>query len=143
MVRRIFSKDSDDIMPPPASYLTLTAAEKETLRAWIAQGAEYEPHWAFVPLAAAVAVPQVSDPKWPRNEIDHFIAARLEKEGLRPSREAGKTRWLRRVTYDLNGLPPKPAEVSAFLADKSPAAYEKVVDRLLASPRFGERMAAP
>jgi hypothetical protein len=143
MVRRIFAQDTDDIMPPPTSYLALTAAEKETLRTWIAQGAKYEPHWAFIPLPAAVAVPVVSDQKWPRNEIDHFIAARLEKEGLKPSREAAKTRWLRRVTYDLNGLPPAPAEVDAFLADTSPSAYEKVADRLLASPRFGERMAAP
>jgi hypothetical protein len=143
MVRRIFSKDPDDIMPPPASYLTLTGAEKETLRSWIAQGAKYEPHWAFAPLPAEVAVPAVNDQNWPRNEIDHFIAARLEKAGLRPSTAASKTRWLRRVTYDLNGLPPTPAEVDAFLADKSATAYDTVVDRLLASPRFGERMAAP
>ncbi|HUD83944.1 MAG TPA: c-type cytochrome domain-containing protein, partial [Candidatus Saccharimonadales bacterium] len=119
MVRRIFAQDTDDIMPPPASYLSLTAAEKETLRTWIAQGAKYEPHWAFIALPPAVAVPAVSDRKWPRNEIDHFIAARLEKAGLKPSREAGKTRWLRRATYDLNGLPPTPAEVDAFLADTS------------------------
>jgi hypothetical protein len=143
VARRIFSQDPDDIMPPPASYLTLTAAEKDTLRSWISQGATYEPHWAFIPLPSSVAVPDVKDRKWPRNEIDHFIAARLEKAGLKPSREAGKTRWLRRVTYDLNGLPPTPAEVDAFLADTSPAAYEKVVDRLLASPHFGQRVAAP
>jgi hypothetical protein len=143
VVRRIFSHDTDDIMPPPASYLTLTAPEKETLRAWIAQGATYEPHWAFIPLPAAIAVPAVSDLKWPRNEIDHFIAARLQTAGLKPSREAGKARWLRRVTYDLDGLPPTPAEADAFLADTSSTAYENVVDRLLASPRFGERMAAP
>jgi hypothetical protein len=143
VVRRIFAKDTDDIMPPPSSYLTLTAAEKETLRAWIAQGAKYEPHWAFIPLPAAVAVPEVKNRTWPRNEIDRFIAARLDKAGLKPSHEASKNRWLRRVTYDLNGLPPTPAEVDAFLADKSPGAYEKVVDRLLASPHFGERMAVP
>jgi hypothetical protein len=143
LIRRIFAKDPDDVMPPPSSYLTLSDAEKETLRKWVEQGAKYEPHWAFVPLPASVAVPEVRDQTWPRNEIDHFIAARLEKAGLKPSREAGKTRWLRRVTYDLNGLPPTPAEVDAFLADKSPDAYEKVVDRLLASPRYGERMAAP
>ncbi len=143
MVRRIFAKDPDDIMPPPTSYLTLTEAEKETLRTWIAQGAKYEPHWAFARLPAEVPVPAVSDKTWPRNEIDYFIAARLEKEGLKPSPEAGKTRWLRRVTYDLNGLPPTPAEEDAFLADKSSTAYKRVVDRLLASPQYGERMAVP
>ncbi len=143
LVRKIFSQDPDEIMPPPASYLSLTAAEKETLRAWIALGAKYQPHWAFVPLPATVAVPPVSDQNWPRNEIDHFIAARLEKAGLRPSIEATRTRWLRRVTYDLDGLPPTPADANAFLADTSPTAYEKVVDRLLASRRFGERMAVP
>ncbi len=143
VVRRIFAKDPDDIMPPANSYLTLTAAEKETLRAWIAQGAKYEPHWAFIPLPGAVVVPEVKDREWPRNEIDRFIAARLDKAGLKPSPESSKARWLRRVTYDLNGLPPTPAEVNAFLADKSPGSYEKVVDRLLSSPRFGERMAAP
>jgi hypothetical protein len=143
VVRRIFSHGSDEIMPPAASYLTLTANEKETLRSWIAQGAKYEPHWAFIPLAPVVAVPSVKDRKWPRNEIDRFIAARLEKAGLKPSPEAVKTRWLRRVTYDLNGLPPTPGEVDAFLGDTSAAAYEKVVDRLLASPHFGQRMAIP
>ncbi len=143
LVRRIFSKDPDDVMPPASSHLTLSDSEKETLRRWVAQGAKYEPHWAFVPLPGTVAVPEIKNKSWPRNEIDNFIAARLEKAGIKPSREAGKTRWLRRVTYDLNGLPPAPADVDAFLADKSANAYEKVVDRLLASPRFGERMAAP
>ena len=143
VVRRIFSKDADEVMPPAASYLTLSAKEKETLRSWIAQGAKYEPHWAFVPPPAAVPVPTVKNRKWPRNELDYFIAARLEKAGLKPSPEAGKARWLRRVTYDLNGLPPTPAEVDAFLADTSRTAYEKVVDRLLTSAHFGQRMAAP
>ncbi len=143
LIRRIFAKSPDDVMPPPSSYLTLSDSEKETLRKWVEQGAQYEPHWAFVPLPASVPVPEVRDQTWPRNEIDHFIAARLEKAGLKPSREASKTRWLRRVTLDLNGLPPTPSEVDAFEADKSPAAYEKVVNRLLDSPRFGERMAAP
>ncbi|HEX3988163.1 MAG TPA: DUF1553 domain-containing protein [Verrucomicrobiae bacterium] len=143
LIRRIFAKDPDDVMPPPSSYLTLSDSEKETLRRWVAQGAKYEPHWAFVPLPGAVAVPQIKNKSWARNEIDNFIAARLEKAGIKPSREASKTRWIRRVTYDLNGLPPTPAEVDAFLADKSPKAYEKVVDILLASPHYGERMAVP
>ena len=91
--------------------------------------------------AAQGALPKVKNPTWPRNPIDHFILARLEKEGLTPSPEADKTTLIRRVTLDLTGLPPTPAEVDAFLADKSPDAYEKVVDRLLASPRYGEHMA--
>jgi hypothetical protein len=143
LIRRIFAGNPDDVMPPPASYLALTEAEKNTLRSWIAQGAKYEPHWAFVPLPASVPVPAVNDKTWPRNEIDHFVQTRLEKAGQKPSPQADKTRWLRRVTYDLNGLPPTSAEMDAFLADKSPAAFEKVVDRLLASPRYGERMASP
>jgi mono/diheme cytochrome c family protein len=143
LIRRIFTTDPDDVMPPPSSHLTLSDSEKETLRKWVAQGAKYEPHWAFVPLPARVAVPEIKNKSWARNEIDNFIAARLEKAGIKPSREASKTRWLRRVTYDLNGLPPTPAEVDAFQADKSTKAYEKVVDRLLASPHYGERMAAP
>jgi hypothetical protein len=143
VVRKIFSADPDDRMPPPSSDLALSSREKKTLRAWIAQGAKYQPHWAFIAPAEFVPVPDVKNRKWPRNEIDHFILARLEKERLKPSPEAGKARWLRRVTYDLAGLPPAPAEIDAFLADPSGNAYEKVVDRLLASPHFGQRMAIP
>jgi len=143
LVRRIFATDPDDVMPPPVAHLTLTDAEKKILRQWIAEGAKYEPHWAFIPPAASVAVPETKDKRWPRNEIDRFILARLENAGLKPSNEADKSRWLRRVTYDLNGLPPTPEEVEAFLADDSATAYEKVVDRLLGSKRFGERMAVP
>ncbi len=141
--RKIFSTDKDDLMPPPESNLSLTTQEKEKLRRWIVEGAEYQPHWAFITPAASVPVPAVRNQAWARNEIDRFILARLEKEGLKPSPKADKNRWLRRVTYDLTGLPPTPKEVDAFLADKSPAAYEKVVDRLLASKHFGERMAVP
>ncbi|HZM05220.1 MAG TPA: DUF1549 domain-containing protein, partial [Candidatus Saccharimonadales bacterium] len=143
VVQRIFSKDLDERMPPAASNLSLTEKEKNMLRSWIAQGAKYQPHWAFIPPAHLVAVPRVKNRKWPRNEIDRFILARLEKEGLKPSPEADKSRWLRRVTYDLTGLPPASEEIDAFLADKSKAAYETVVDRLLASPHFGQRMAVP
>ena len=113
------------------------------IRQWIAEGAVSQPHWAFVPLPGSVAVPAVNDRKWPRNEIDQFILARLEAEGLKPSAEADKARWLRRVTYDLTGLPPTPEELAAFVGDKSTGAYEIAVDRLLASPRYGERMAVP
>jgi hypothetical protein len=143
LVRRIFATDPDDMMPPPAAHLTLADAEKKTLRQWIAEGAKYEPHWAFIPPPATIPVPEVKDKRWPRNEIDRFILARLEKERIKPSTEAERTRWLRRVTYDLNGLPPAPEEVDEFLADQSATAYEKVVDRLLGSKRFGERMAVP
>lgn len=143
LVRRIFATDPDDVMPPPASHLTLSDTEKKTLRQWIAEGAKYEPHWAFIPPATSIPTLVVKDKNWPRNDIDRFILARLEKAGLKPSKEADKSRWLRRVTYDLNGLPPAPAEVDAFLADNSPTADEKVVDRLLGSTRFGQRMAVP
>ena len=143
LCRRIFSTNEDEMMPPPESNLALSAAEKNTLRRWIAEGAEYQPHWAFIPLPDSVPVPAVKNNSWPRNEIDRFILARLEKEGIPPSLEADKTRWLRRVTYDLTGLPPAPEDADAFLADNSPGAYEKVVDRLLASRHFGERMAVP
>jgi len=143
LVRKIFSTDPDDMMPPPSSNLALSSQEKKMLRDWIAQGAKYQPHWAFIPPAEIVPVPTIKKRKWPRNEIDNFILARLEKEGIKPSPEADKPRWLRRVTYDLTGLPPSPAEIDAFLADKSKTAYERVVDKLLASPHFGQRMAVP
>jgi hypothetical protein len=129
-------------MPPASSHKALTAAQKNTLRRWVAEGARYEPHWAFVPPPAAVPVPAVKKAAWPRGPIDRFVLARLEKEALAPSPEASRTDWLRRVSFDLNGLPPSVAELDAFLADPSPKAYETVVDRLLASPRYGERLAS-
>src|SRR6266481_255140 len=141
--QKIFSSDPDDLMPPPDSNLSLTKEQKETLQRWIAEGAQYQPHWAFIPPPDSVPVPSVKKKTWPRGDLDRFILARLEKEGLKPSPEAGKGRWLRRVTYDLTGLPPTPQEVDAFAADKSSSAYETVVDRLLASEHFGERMAVP
>ncbi len=143
MWHRILSDDPDEIMPPPESHLSLTAGEKDILRRWIEAGAEYEPHWAFVPVPAEVPVPAVRDAEWPRSPIDRFILARLEAEGLQPSPPAPRERWLRRVTYDLTGLPPTHAEFDEFLADESEDAFERVVDRLLASPRYGERMAVP
>src|SRR5690606_16024919 len=103
-------------------------------------GAEYEQHWAYVP-PRRPSLPEVKNKAWPRNAVDYFILARLEQEGLAPSPEAEKTQLLRRVTFDLTGLPPTPEEVDAFLRDNSPKAYEKVVDRLLNSPHYGERMA--
>jgi hypothetical protein len=138
---RIISDDKDEIMPPPKSHKTLTAAQKETIKRWIEQGAPYQKHWAFeVPVKSAV--PEVtSQGAGVRSPIDAFILARLEKEGLKLSPEADRETLLRRVTFDLTGLPPTPAETDAFVADQSPDAYEKVVDRLLASPRYGEQMA--
>ena len=133
LVSRITSKDPSYRMPPPAaSAKPLTAAEIATLTEWVRQGAEYEPHWAFIP-PVKVKGPQT---------IDRFVRARLEKEGLKPSPEADKATLINRVTLTLTGLPPTLQEVDAFLADKSSNAYEKVVDRLLASPAYGENMAA-
>jgi len=140
LVKRIGSADDNFMMPPPASNKKLTAAEKGLLKKWIEQGAEYQPHWSIIP-PKRPTLPEVKNASWPRNSIDYFILARLEAEGLRPSPEANRATLIRRVTFDLTGLPPTPAEVDAFLADTSSDAYEKLVDRLLASSRYGERMA--
>ena len=140
---RIFSNDEEEIMPPPEAHRELSDAQKNLIKNWIKQGAEYEPHWAFVAAPGTIPVPETADKTWPKNPIDHFIHARLEAEKLKPSPAASPERWLRRVSYDLTGLPPTQAEIDAFLADKSPTATAAVVDRLLASPRFGERMATP
>ncbi len=140
VVRRIFATDPDDLMPPPESKRSLSDEERELLRTWIAQGAEFKQHWAFLPVER-VAVPAVSDRTWARNEIDAFVLNRLEREGLKPSPEASRETLIRRLSFDLTGLPPTIAEIDAFLGDTSPNAYEKVVDRLLASPRYGEWMA--
>ena len=140
VVERIETADPDDHMPPRKSNLRLSKDEIAVLRRWIAEGAEYQPHWSLLAPRAA-PLPPVQKADWPRNEIDHFVLARLENAGLAPSAEVDKVTLLRRVTLDLTGLPPTPREVDAFLADSSPAAYEGVVERLLASPRYGERMA--
>jgi hypothetical protein len=128
------------VMPPVDSHKALTTAEKQTLMRWIGEGAEYKEHWAFVKQVRP-ALPAVKQKAWPKNGIDYFVLAKLEKEHLAPASEADRTTLIRRASLDLTGVPPMPAEVDAFLADKSPNAYEKVVDRLLASPRYGERMA--
>ncbi len=139
-LRRLAATDAER-MPPKSSGHTLTATQVETLRRWFAQGATWQKHWSFLP-PARTPLPLVKNADWPRNGIDHFVLARLEHEGLSPSPEADRETLLRRVTLDLTGLPPTLAEVDAFLADTSPDAYEKVVDRLLGSPRHGEKMAA-
>jgi mono/diheme cytochrome c family protein len=142
LVRRILTTDGDDLMPPDSSHKKLTPSQKETLRQWIAEGAEYRGHWAFeVPVRREIPDRSIPKPKT-STPIDTFLAARLAREGLNPQPEAPKETLIRRATLDLTGLPPTLAEVDAFLADISPQAYEKVVDRLLASPRYGEHMAA-
>lgn len=143
LIQRILSSDPDDVMPPPKSHLKLSKEQRDVLTRWIEQGAEYEKHWAFVAPPAEVPLPQVRRQDWIENPIDRFVLARLEAEGLSPAPEASRERWLRRVTYDLTGLPPSQPELDAFLSDQTSTAREKVVDRLLASPRFGERMAVP
>lgn len=140
LVRRILSDDPDEIMPAPESHRTLTPAQKETLKRWVAEGAPWGEHWAFV-APKKPTVPNVGSARASvRNPVDAFVIARLAQERLWLSPEAPKEKLIRRVTLDLTGVPPTPAEVDAFLADRSADAYEKVVDRLLASPRYGERM---
>jgi Protein of unknown function (DUF1553)/Protein of unknown function (DUF1549)/Planctomycete cytochrome C len=140
LVRHVTSQDPDEHMPPPKSGKKLTAAQIDLLCRWIQQGARWEPHWAYV-APVRPALPAVKDKPWPRNEIDRFVLAKLEAKGIHPSPPAPKPALIRRVTLDLTGLPPTPAQVDAFLADKSPGAYDKLVDRLLSSPGYGENMA--
>jgi hypothetical protein len=142
LVKRILTTDEDDMMPPPDSHKHLTVEQKETLRRWIAEGAEYQPHWAYV-IPTRPEAPAVKNRKWVRNAIDSFVIQNLEAKNLKPSREADRRTLLRRLSLDLIGLPPTPEEIAAFVADKDPRAYEKQVERLLASPHFGERMAVP
>jgi hypothetical protein len=141
LIQRISSDKPDQVMPPPkAKKEPLTKAQIELLRRWIDQGAKFDIHWAYVKPARA-PLPEVKDKKWPRNAIDRFIAAEQDKRGYRPAAEADRITLIRRLSFDLTGLPPTPAQVTAFVNDKSPEAYEKVVGRLLASPQYGERMA--
>jgi len=138
--RRVIADDPDSVMPPPNSGKAFNAQQVALLRRWLQQGAEYQNHWAFM----RVRRPPVPAPKSPRqtlHPIDAFIRDRLAREGLQPAPEANRETLIRRVTLDLTGLPPTPPEVDAFLSDDSPYAYEKVVDRLLASPHHGEHMA--
>jgi len=140
LFQRISASDQALRMPPPTAQRQLTEKQSELIRRWIDEGARWETHWAYVP-PKPPSLPTVKDTAWPRNPIDAFILARLEREGLKPSAQADKTTLLRRVSFDLTGLPPATAEIDAFLADTSTDAYEKQVDRLLSSPRYGERMA--
>ena len=138
LIQRLSSTDSDEVMPPPDSHRTVTAAQREILKRWIAEGAEYKPHWAFV-VPVRPALPANGE----KNPVDAFVVEKLAKAGLKLSPEAPKATLLRRLSLDLTGLPPTPEETAAFLADQSPDAYGKQVDRLMASPHYGERMALP
>ena len=140
LVRRVFAEDADERMPPRSANSQLSDAERQTLKRWVAEGAKFDVHWAFRK-PVKTAVPNVREPGRVRNPIDAFILARLDQEGLMPSPEADRATLLRRVSLDLVGLPPTPDEVDSFVADRSPDAYEKQVDRLLASPHYGERWA--
>jgi len=140
LYQKISAKDAGFRMPPSYSGKTLTEKQVEVIKEWIDQGAKWETQWSFV-APKRPTVPEVKDKAWAHNPIDSFVLARLEAEGLKPSEEADKATLLRRVSFDLTGLPPTPAEVDSFVADKSPDAYEKRVDQLLASPHYGERMA--
>lgn len=143
MLLRVFSDDEELRMPPLDAHKDLSTAQKELLRRWIAEGAEYEPHWAFIPLPKQVAVPAVASNAESTiiNPIDAFVAARLQGTGYQAAEPAPREVWLRRVSFDLTGLPPTLAELDDFLADASPDAYAKVVERLLDSQTYGEQMA--
>ncbi len=137
LLRRVFSTDPDAVMPPPDSHKELKPEQKALLKRWVETGAEYEPHWSLIAPQRPV-LPVVKQEKWGRNPIDRFVLARLEAEGLSPAREADKRTIARRVCLDLTGVPPAPELVEAFVQDDSPNAYEKLVDKLLESPQWGE-----
>ncbi len=140
LIQRVESHDQKQMMPPLEAHKTLKPADIALLRRWIREGATYQEHWSFIP-PVRPAVPATARHDWGHGPIDAFILARLEREKLAPAPEADRPTLIRRVSYDLTGLPPTPAEAEAFITDRSPQAYEKVVDRLLASPRYGEHRA--
>lgn len=141
LLRRIHSADEYEVMPPPDSKMSLTEREKNLLRQWIKQGAAYANHWAFE-RPRKPELPPVSDSAWPRNEIDRFVLAKLDQSGMTPNPPAARARLIRRLTFDLTGLPPTAEEVRQFVDDPDPNAYEKVVDELLSRRSYGERMTA-
>jgi hypothetical protein len=140
LIQRIFSEDDDARMPPPDAKLDLSPDQRLLLKTWIEQGAPWRDHWSFQ-TPRRPALPEIRRVDWPRNAVDRFILARLEREGLEPSPAADNATLVRRLTLDLTGLPPTPEEIDAFLDDHSDEAYERLVDRLLNSPRYGEHMA--
>ena len=137
LIRRITTEEIEDAMPPAESHLSLSEDEKALLTRWVAEGADYRPHWSFAPVPRATTPASKGLP----NPIDAFVRARLEPEGLAPAPSAPRDVLIRRVAFDLTGLPPSLDEIDAFLADRTPGAYERMVDRYLASPAYGERMA--
>jgi hypothetical protein len=141
LVQRLRSRDPDEVMPPPKEGKPLRTDQLDLLVRWVQQGAAWKKHWSFIP-PERPPIPGTNDRTWSRNEIDPFILERLARVGLKPAPEADKATLIRRASLDLTGLPPSIGEVDAFLADSSPQAYEKLVDRLLDSPHYGERMAA-
>lgn len=141
LVHRITSSDPELVMPPPESNLSLSEYEIALLKRWIDQGAEWKDHWAFIP-PEKPQLPEVNQEEWPTNEIDHFVLAKLEQENIKPETAASREKWLRRVSFDLTGLPPDVKEIEDFLKDDSEDAFEQAVDRLLSSPSYGERMAS-
>ncbi|MDP6338045.1 MAG: DUF1549 domain-containing protein, partial [Verrucomicrobiota bacterium] len=139
LFQRITAHYKDDLMPPPESKLEMSSDEIALIERWIAQGADWEDHWAFV-TPKTPNLPKVQQKAWPKNSIDFYTLAKMEQQGLKPSREADRRTLIRRVCFDLTGLPPSPEEVERFVNDTDPNAYEKLVDSLLASERYGERM---
>jgi hypothetical protein len=144
IITRLLTNDADELMPPPESHRTVTPEQIEKLKRWITEGAEYERHWSFIP-PKIHPLPAVSNSSWARQPLDHFVLKKLDDEKLTPSAEASTRDWLRRVSFDLTGLPPTAAQLDAFasaVAREGESAYEKAVDHLLASPAYGERMAS-
>ncbi|WP_242133606.1 PSD1 and planctomycete cytochrome C domain-containing protein [Aestuariivivens marinum] len=141
LVHKINSQDPEKVMPPPDSNLKLSDYEKKILTKWVEQGAEWKDHWSFIP-PAKPEIPKVSITNWPSNEIDYFILKHLDEKGLTPSEKASKEKLIRKVYFDLTGLPPSLAAIDEFLSNQDENAYEKVVDKLLASKAYGERMAS-
>lgn len=140
LIRRVRSADPATVMPPQEAHKRLAEDQIERLVKWITEGAEYQPHWSFIP-PQRPGIPPTKHPEWARNEVDAFVLAAIEGRGWKPSSPASRETLVRRLALDLTGLPPTPGEVDEFLKDQRPEAYELLVDRLLASPRFGEHMA--
>jgi hypothetical protein len=146
-IDRVFSADPDLVMPKPESHLELSDQEKKTLKTWVDQGAEYQQHWSFAPLPSSIAIPEFEDSRWPRQDLDRFVLRGLQQQKLAPSDEAPPLRWLRRVTFDLTGLPPTSDQIKSFQqqvaapdADRE-TIYQHTVDGLLASESYGQHMA--
>ena len=140
LVRRVYATTVEEVMPPPSTHKQLTPRQQAMLRKWVEEGAGYETHWSLVP-PRRPEVPQVTNRAWPRNPIDAFVLAALEARQLAPSPEADRATLVRRLSLDLTGLPPDPAQAAAFVADSAPDAYDRLVDSMMASPDYAERRA--